>query len=411
MSSKRPLHEYFPLVKWEKATASDEECDTLAGGTEPASDPKSVALVAKEPPAQARSGKTVVDRVSDFIRRFVFLPEDDQYLLVAAWTIGTYLYGAVDYVGYLFAYSPERQSGKTTLLEVIDLLVCNSTGLQVSPTEAVMFRMADGHTHLLDEVDSWKDKDDLKSVLNMGYKKSGVVFRCEKNSKGFKPTKFPVFAPRALAGIGLSILPPTTLDRTFAISMVRQKKEEKRERFRMRTIKGEAADLKKSIEHWAKESEGAFSDAYKRGNFSYLDGFSDRTIDISEPLAAIIEVAYAEHPRINGARETLVRAIRSTRKEQHAPTTDHRVLKRLLELASEDDPLIGNATELVADCGNSEENFDELVISQALRRYGFKTKSIRKNGSDPRYRYELSKKSLEEVVKRWVPESESEAEA
>lgn len=169
--------------------------------------------------------KTIIDTVADFLRRFVFLQDETYYRLIAAWIVATYLHKKFEYLGYLFVYSPERRSGKTTLLEILNLLVYEPTGLQVSPTEAVMFRTAEGHTHLLDEVDAWKNKDDLKDVLNTGYKKGGIVIRCNKSKADFKPTKYPVFAPRAMAGIGLSILHSTTLDRTFAVPMVRRKKK------------------------------------------------------------------------------------------------------------------------------------------------------------------------------------------
>ena len=146
------------------------------------------------------SDGTIVGEVAAFIKRFVLLPDESLYLLVACWVIGTHLHEAVEVFGYLFAYSPEHQSGKTTLLEVLDLLVHNSSGIQHSPSEAVLFRTARGRTQLLDEVDSWKNPDDLRSVLNAGYKKRGFVTRCDKDNK-MQPTSFVVFAPRALAGI------------------------------------------------------------------------------------------------------------------------------------------------------------------------------------------------------------------
>src|SRR5262249_4272394 len=69
---------------------------------------------------------TIVDEVMDFVNKFVFLNSGPVSLLVALWIIGTYLHKRFDYFGYLFAHSPEPQSGKTTLLEVLDLLGANS---------------------------------------------------------------------------------------------------------------------------------------------------------------------------------------------------------------------------------------------------------------------------------------------
>ncbi len=355
---------------------------------------------------EEQNDNTIIHSVAAFLRRFLFLKEQEHYMLIATWILATHLHKRFEYSGYLFAHSPERQSGKTTFLEILNLLVYRPTGLQISPTEAVMFRTAEDHTHLLDEVDSWKNGDDLKEVLNAGYKKGGHVTRCSNSKADYKPKEFPVFAPRALAGIGINTLPPTTLDRTFAVPMVRQKREEKRERFRERKIGPQAKQLKAQIEDWIQKNEKAVGERYDNGDFPYLESFGDRTIDIAEPLVAIVEVAYADHPEAEQAREGLVRAIASTRKEQQAPSREHGVLKRLLELAADDDPLVGNATELAGLCANSEETIDDGLISQTLRRYGFKTKSVRKDGDQPLYRYSLSKASLQELVDRYVLKSQ-----
>ena len=178
-----------------------------------------------------------------------------------------------------------------------------------------MFRTAEGHTHLLDEVDSWKSKDDLRDLLNAGFKKGGIVARCDKGKGGaFKPTPYSVYAPRALAGIGISILHSTTLDRTFALPMVRQKRNEKRERSRERIIGPQAKELKLKIENWVKKNENAVAQLYDKQEFPALERFADRTIDIAEPLLAIVQIAYQGHSAANKSIKDLVHAIEPTRK-------------------------------------------------------------------------------------------------
>jgi Protein of unknown function (DUF3631) len=266
---------------------------------------------------------TIIGALAKFLQRFVFLNDAKYYTLIAAWIVATYLNKKFEYMCYLFVYSPERRSGKSTLLELLTLLVYQPTGLQVSPTEAVMFRTAEGHTHLLDEVDSWKNKDDLRDVLNAGYKKGGIVTRCDKGRGGFVPRNFAVFAPRALAGIGISILHSTTLDRTFALPMVRQKKSEKRERSRERKIGPEAKALRAKVEKWVKDNENAVAGIYDKAEFPCLEPFGDRTIDIAEPLVAIVQAAYQGHPEEEQAKKNLVHAIASTRREQQSASPDH----------------------------------------------------------------------------------------
>ena len=162
----------------------------------------------------------VVEQLSEFIREYVYLENPDLYLLIALWVLGTHLHMDFDYMGYLYAYSPEKQSGKSTLLKVLKPLVFNPSGPQVSPSPAVLFRLAKGYTQLLDEADSWTNMEELRNILNAGFEKGGVVQRCGGQRTNFKVETFEVYGPRALAGIGLNKLPETTQDRTFAISMI-----------------------------------------------------------------------------------------------------------------------------------------------------------------------------------------------
>src|SRR5262249_9434250 len=138
-------------------------------------------------------------------------------MLTAAWIVGTHLHANFEYYGYLFACSPERGSGKSRLLEVLDLLVANSSGILISPSEAVLFRSAEGHTQLLDEVDSLNNLHELKNTLKAGYHVGGKVPRVTDSDGSYKIECFPVYAPRALAGIGRGILDDATRDRTFVI--------------------------------------------------------------------------------------------------------------------------------------------------------------------------------------------------
>src|ERR1700733_13811026 len=142
----------------------------------------------------------LVERVAAFIERFVFLKEKQIYRLIALWAIQTHFYKEFEYTGYLFAYSPEPQSGKSRLLEILDLLVANSSGLLHNPTDAILFRTADGSTQLLDEVDTWMNGDFLRGVLNAGFHRGGVVLRNEQQEGGkWKPVSFSVYAPRVMA--------------------------------------------------------------------------------------------------------------------------------------------------------------------------------------------------------------------
>ena len=122
--------------------------------------------------------------------------------------------------------SPERQCGKTRLLEVIELLVPEPWRVEL-PSEAVAYRHihAKMPTLLLDEVDTTfnvrtRDRyEGLRALLNAGNRRGSHVPRCIGSSG--KLVNFNVFCPKVLAGIGM--LPDTVADRSVPIRLERRR--------------------------------------------------------------------------------------------------------------------------------------------------------------------------------------------
>jgi hypothetical protein len=80
-----------------------------------------------EPEPQQFDGAEILDRVSGFIRRFVHLSET-QARIVAVWIAHAHAISAATTTLYLNINSATKQSGKTRLLEVLELLVPKSRG-------------------------------------------------------------------------------------------------------------------------------------------------------------------------------------------------------------------------------------------------------------------------------------------
>lgn len=238
-------------------------------------------------------------------------------------------------------------------------------------------------------------------MLNAGFRRGATVKRIEDGNSGYEVGSFEVFAPRALAGIGSKILDGTTRDRTFQFEMVRQLRDERREKLRTRTAEPEAKQIISEVAKWVAENHRKVAKLYQCGDFPYLQDFRDRTIDVTEPLAAILEVVFAKCPGLEQARTDLLEAIALTRKDQASLPDDYRILETLAKLAESENPLVGNATELAVRCAQvMGESPDSLDVSPVLRRFGFETKSIRKGG-EPKHRYSLPHSALEEITKRY----------
>lgn len=120
-----------------------------------------------------------------FITHYVVLTPE-QADACALWSCHTYALDAADITPYLNVSSPEKQSGKSLLLEVVGS-IAHKPWFAVRPSEAVLFRKIekDCPTLLLDEVDTiWSSQarsedEGLRALLNAGFRRRGsTVPRC-----------------------------------------------------------------------------------------------------------------------------------------------------------------------------------------------------------------------------------------
>jgi hypothetical protein len=230
----------------------------------------------------------LLNEVRDFIRRFVVL-DDHQADAVALWVAHTHVFDAFGCTPYLAITSAEMRSGKTRLLEVLELLVREA--LQTANiSDAALFRVIAERspTLLIDEVDAIfnaREREELRGLLNAGYRRGAVAHRMGGANARTLET-FPVFCPKAFAGIG-DVLPPTLLDRSVPIRLQRRTRDEKVERFRRRHVEPEGHMLRDRLADWLEPQR-----EYLAEQFPHLpEELDDRAQDVWEPLLAIADLA------------------------------------------------------------------------------------------------------------------------
>jgi hypothetical protein len=245
---------------------------------------------------QTICGAQLLDEVYKFIRRFVLLSEE-QARVVVLWIVHTHVFNAGDYTPYLAITSAEKRSGKTRLLEVLKSLTAHPwlTG-RVSP--AVLYRKIDAEhpTLLLDESDAAFNgereyAEALRGVLNTGFQRSGTASCCVGKGAEMSYCDFSTFSPKAIAGIGR--LPDTIADRAIPFRLKRAARHESIERFRLRSVGSEAANLRSQVEAWAACIGERIPDAQPE----LPAVLSDRQQDGAEPLLAIADAAGVEWPQ------------------------------------------------------------------------------------------------------------------
>ncbi|MCH2186458.1 DUF3631 domain-containing protein [Myxococcota bacterium] len=148
-------------------------------------------------------------------------------MVIALWVLLAHTYEAFSLAPYLAVLSPVKGCGKSTVLDVIELMVPRPLKAE-GFTAAVIYRVIEKYhlTLLVDELDSFLTGNEiLRSVLNSGYSATGKVARCVGDEH--EPQTFRTFGPKVLALIGE--LPPTVEDRSIVIRMERKLADEQAE--------------------------------------------------------------------------------------------------------------------------------------------------------------------------------------
>ena len=251
------------------------------------------AILATPPIADTRTCdlEAYLAAVEQFTCRYVAFPSDHEPVAVALWVTHAHLVDQFETSPPLTITSAEMRSGKTRLLDVLELLTPNPFRV-VTPSEAVVYTVLaqrPRRTMLLDEADAifgprTGDRyEGLRAILNAGNRQGTPVLRVKLEGRRREVDEFDVYGPKAIAGIGK--LPDTVADRAIPIRLKRRAPGETVARFRRRLAAAEAAKLP------ALELAGPLET-----DVPVPDELNDRAADSWEPLLAIADAAGGRWP-------------------------------------------------------------------------------------------------------------------
>jgi hypothetical protein len=157
-------------------------------------------------------------------------------------------------------------------------------------SDAALFRAIESlnPTLLLDEADAIfkaRDREDLRGMLNAGYRRGAVAYRMGGANKTTLDA-FPVFCPKAFFGIG-DFLPDTLSDRAIHVRLERRLRDEPVERYRERITTPEGHELRDRLGDWLEPQ----LDELHAARPELPEELDDRAQDSWEPLLAIAELA------------------------------------------------------------------------------------------------------------------------
>jgi len=224
-----------------------------------------------------------------WVRRYIVV-SDEQAVIMAAWTLHTYVFDAAETTPYIHITAPEKACGKSRLMETLEALAAapiRSGGM----TAAALVRTieAKSPTIFLDEMDAQLNgnkeyAEAVRGILNEGFRKGGTFYKCV--GKDFDLKDFNVYCPKCFAGIGQ--LPPTVASRSIVIEMRRKVPGERVEPFRQRAVKNAALPIKAQLGAWKTRKVLGQLRAIHPAPLASLD---DRQNDIAEPLLCIAQLA------------------------------------------------------------------------------------------------------------------------
>jgi hypothetical protein len=244
-------------------------------------------------------GGAVLDEVHEFLCAYVAFPSAAAAVAVTLWAAHTHLAARFESTPRLALISPEKQCGKSRVLELLELVCAGAETLSDASPAYLYRRIGAGQvTILLDEADAiWKrGKSDetaeaLRSIVNAGHRKSATIGRVEMNGQAAKLTRFRCYAPAAIAGIGN--LPDTIMDRAVVVRMRRRAPDQRVRDYRERTTRPEGDALRDLLAAWAADVAESVGDPWPHKP----PGGADRPADVWEPLRMVADLAGGDWPK------------------------------------------------------------------------------------------------------------------
>jgi hypothetical protein len=259
------------------------------GGQDNGKQGHALSLHEPEPWSDPVDGASLIHNLSASIRGYVVM-SNHAADAAALWVVHTYLLNSIAMSPRLAITSPEKNCGKTTLLDVLSNLVMRPLPT-ANATAAAIFRVVEMQrpTLLIDEADTFlADNQELRGILNSGHRQGGSVTRTV--GEDFEPRSFSTYSACAIALIGK--LPGTLADRSVAIELRRRRPDEAIEAFRLDRT-SHLQQLACQAARWAQDNV----DNTRAADPEMPPGIFNRVADNWRPLLAVADAAGGEWPQ------------------------------------------------------------------------------------------------------------------
>jgi hypothetical protein len=231
------------------------------------------------------------EKVLEKLRYYWYHSDSRYYTLVACWIIGSYFHPIFTFYPVLTPQG-QRETGKSTLLELLRRMCWNPTGREVALREADLFRtIQDSRVTYIADITRLNPKTktytDVIDIYETGTERGGKVRRIDQNTE--KPIEYQTYGPKSIA---------TRYELPFTAKCIRiitekapdpvYSKRRAQLDFDPEWAKIVNALLRAAIKYWLKIAE-----AYP--NIEQTDKLRGRVFNYWAPLLAVCKVFASQH--------------------------------------------------------------------------------------------------------------------
>ncbi len=243
----------------------------------------------------------LLNEIHDNLNKYLTLPPHAATVMTV-WVLYSYLIDVIYVMPYLCINAPEKQCGKSLVLEVLSKLAKKSY-ITTKISAATLYRFMEQYkpTLLIDEADTFiKSDPDMQNALNAGYIRGNCALKTSSD-KDHKIEKFDASGAKVITAINaINVLPDTVIDRSIIIKLKKKTEDEKTVRYRRQAINNPNHPIYKSFAIIRSKLLKLAEDIKERVEDKFLDvnffntfdvyGVSDRMKDNWEPLLVIASI-------------------------------------------------------------------------------------------------------------------------
>ena len=301
-----------------------------------------------------------------FIKKYLELPDDKGYLLLALWVFHTYIIDKFDTTPILY-FKGVKETGKTRAGEVLGELAYKCERL-TSPTEATLFRSAEYFqtTLVVDEIQLWgkEGNQEVGRLIKSRYKRGMTVSRINQNKSGEDQVEyFDVFGPLAISTTE-SI--PDIIESRCIIFLMQKNKESEVERF---IDKGLARKIRNKLT--------VFRANFMERKLGEVEPISRRRLN--EILNPLYQTLMEIDPNRDNEFKLIAKSLEQSKDIEEEFTLEAEVVEAVMEYHNETGEMDFLTAEIIRRLNkdrSEKEEFTTNFIARKLTNLGFKKKRL-----------------------------------